>query len=347
MGNRVKQSVYILYLLLIFPLCPAMEPKHKKLHAEYLTNNHIIILSRKQCSIIDITTEKAIVQIKNLSNHDLAIHPNKKRFALFKEKNVTIYNTKTGKEEKKISIQSDSIQSAVFSPLEKTILLNCINTLQKYNYKTNTKEFLNYYLNQQIAHHPTQSSLCILKSDRILISNSTDLALKQKFCLHGISSLLNCQYSPKGSIIAVNNSHNVYFLSPKHSQFIGAIRNESKESIKECAFHPNGSVFTTLHTLPDQYILRYWDIDSSTCIKTSFFKEYIHHFSFSPHGNNILITYKKEFEIYQIPWFVICQLGTDTTKLLLSFFFLTNFTENIPAEVRRTIEYFLLETFKR
>jgi hypothetical protein len=213
-------------------------------YAQYLTDNRVVIAGEDGCSIVDPTTNKEIKRISDIRTQHLAIHPNKKLFALcynspnIYKNSVSIYDI-----EKNDFIWSQiidrndflwpqitdrKIEFATFSPHDTTIFLILPNyyigghAIRKYNYAMNNNsrhENIDLQYNIRlpiITFNPTQNEMCAIHATLAVTFHEPDVVttVEPKIKTEGSDYKYKefCQYSPNGSYIAMGQQNKIYIV---------------------------------------------------------------------------------------------------------------------------------------
>ncbi len=219
-------------------------------YAQYLANNHVVIVGEDGCSIVDPKTNTDIKKISNIGNQKIAIHPNQKLFALFYdniiniydiEKNDYIWNKKVEGSLPNCEQPYDRIASIQFDPHDTTIFLMRANfknytegknynipmnhKITKYNYITNQDDSSSFGYNGRtpiIAINPTQHEICIVHPNGATYhpTNHSDEFLPQTRASHNFGRYYKdfCEYNPNGSYIAQGDHYhsNIYIVNSQN-----------------------------------------------------------------------------------------------------------------------------------
>jgi len=195
-------------------------------YAQYLTNDRVIIADGHRWSIINPNTSKEIKKISDLEPHHLAIHPNRKKFALTHKNTVNVYDTENHiiTWSKTIGNENNFITSATFSPHDATIFLvhhsyDGYHKIKKYNYEHDNikNKSPNYTTLPFIAFNPIQKEMCVHHRVKGLISfYEPDIVISpdEKGTIDFYTCQQNCQYSPDGSyIVAKQGNYKIYIIN--------------------------------------------------------------------------------------------------------------------------------------
>lgn len=217
-------------------------------YAQYLTNNRIVIAGEDGCSIVDPILNTEIKRIYEGEIQHLAIHPNKKLFALSHHNSIDIYNTETDSFIESPSMKTETvhypmnpnwtfrnyynrIKCAAFSPHDTTIVITqavfrndgdykkeyipLCYPITEYNYRTDEASNYDYKFynicSPIITFNPIQKEICIKHVTDVLFKQDlmSPLAPAPKgFCAERYSYSY-CQYSPDGSRFALGDSSQI------------------------------------------------------------------------------------------------------------------------------------------
>ncbi len=374
-----RLDILIAIHISIVASCTAMElPSIKNpQQALFLTNDHVIISHKHGCTIIDIKTNKEIIKLNKKSFPHLALHPNKKKVAITHDNSVKIYTTKTGQLEWNVkkSLIHTPVASSIFSPLsDDTIFMSyqCVPIIIKYTYPQNRFCILGssqLRLFQQnpptIAFHPTKPHTCsAYNPGKISIFNEETFETKTILPITDMHPF--CEYSPNGSYIAVGNQHDILILDSyteteisDYSQSIEmfSLSKKDKDQFLTMTFHPNSAILATLSN--HNGIVHYWDVATRKPIielpplhinATKIYKGKRPCLSFSPHGKDLIITFKNNCYMMPVPFEAIYQADAKNIAPFVCWIFknyLFDADNMLPHDITRLLVYTLLETLKR
>lgn len=352
------------------------------LYAQYLYNGNVVITNGMCVNIIDPKTNREIKPINDCKYQSLAMHPNRKLFALSEFRWIRIYDIEKNDFiwTKKIDRQ---ISSIVFSPHNTTIFLvypfypsRSRHTITECNYalnnENNAKEKnLTLEYNTQypaIAFHPTQNKMYIKHPTSLsCISDITDgTRWDQRGFDTGRKLCKLCQYSPDGSLLALGNPQTVItvnidsyassqdkidFHTFQEPNLIESI-SENSYACEKIQFYSN-SVLITLCRDKNGFssTLYYWDIHTKELIHKESFgnRSTIYDFSFSPNKLEIIFTLLDKCIVLPVPFKAIYEDIAEKT-LLYDLFALKQYIHagtTIPNELTQFIIKTALETYKR
>jgi len=330
-------------------------------HAQYLRRDRIILKSPKGCHIIDPITDKEIIRICDICPAHIAVHPDKTKVALSRDLTITVYsyNHDTDKVEKIWSMDQfplqNSLYSSIFSPFDETIITRHAKNFGflKHNYTTNKTMSWNNPTNAvhppKIAFHPIQPKICLAHSSGdISIHEYNELNLLNAFKIKNYHYF--CAYNSNGSIIACGNKTSLYIVYPHIKKRYRIPKQDEKDWWDCIAFHPNGSVLTTLSS-PNS-ILQHWDIETRQVIEeiSPLDKHPLNNqnICFLSDGTELMITSNKCI-IMPISFNVIYPPSTQK-KLRYLLFFLKNYTPDsesaLPTDVITLLILNMLAVFR-
>lgn len=364
----MKHHVFAISLFITTP-CIAMEitaaeQNNSKKYAQFLDNNHIITGGEHGCNVVDLTTNKEILNISDKKCDILTLHPNKEKVALCNDTTITIYDTKTANAEWS-TIAPKTIRSVTFNPLDTTIFFVYLyfpnHQIITHNYKTNEKYNDIYMLYDApylpiIACNPTKKEICATHPWGIEICShqSTSRGIRTK----NISNFF--KYTPDGSHIVVGNGNEISIIDPnKNHQDRSPLKpplGKYDEFFSNILFYSN-SILAIISTAKSRIvpynlthsIVDYVDIHTNQQIDVSDRLDVSEHYdlSFSPDKTKIMINGC----IFPVPFNVMYQPDTKE-KFPYFLFLLKNYLNQqpdleIPQEITPLIAVNLLEMFKR
>lgn len=246
-------------------------------HAQYLRRDRIIAGNPRGCHIINPITDKKITEICTICPAHIAVHPDKTKVALSHNTEITMYSYDhdTDKVEKiwffNTFLPQNSLYSSHFSPFDETIITrhSKIFGFLKHNYITNKSTcWDNPYSTTFppiVAFHPTEQRLCLAHSSGIVSTHEySKIDILNTFKIEGHHHYF-CEYNANGSIIACGKKASLYLCYPSTKKKYKIPKKNEKYWWHCIAFHPNGSVLTTLSS-PNN-ILQHWDIKTRQVIE--------------------------------------------------------------------------------
>lgn len=329
-------------------------------YAYYLDKSKIVISHGNGCSIVDSKIGKEINKISDVSCSNVAVARNKIFFSYGKI--IKIYDT----EKNMVEWSNTEIYDIFSIDCNSQYLFLCMSDynlnrgiMAQYDYVTGdyNKVCIECPMCPNFAVDRKQI-MCMVQGTNLLKYNASDLLMEptiiempfKGFCckigFNGIASVRNFPGNTISLIDLQNDSNKPSCIILENEHIFNAL------------FYPRGSVLATIsrpinaHQSENQnQIISYWDVITQKLISSIalFNRGDVWNFSFSPDGNEVIITFDDRCTNYSVPFEVRYEPDTKV-KFPYLLFVLNSWIEqhqDQPKDITQLLTHRCLELFRR